>query len=282
MQPKSLLAGMAILFCLSGPAHALSLYGFDTVGGIRPDANSTGINDENLCWAFSAANVLAYTGWGLIPNGNSGDATITFDDTNDIFSYFKDHWENAGSSIFYAINWWFDGSKPSIGAKVTSDGGGFYNEKQISSSPYDFLNGSDESALANTEYCLQNGYTVSLSLIGSTNHAVTVWDYEYDDSGNYLGIYITDSADSFDGLKYYGVEDKGYTDKNGKRHSQWYLENYRDNSYYISEVYGLKNRDNSHYTPGPYPTPEPATLLLFASGLAGIVAIGRRKKIKPS
>ena len=72
-------------------------------GGIWHDAekSTTNRNDDWLCWASSAANVLAWTKWGT----RSGFST-----EDEIFSYFTQHWtDHPAGSPREAWRWWFTG-----------------------------------------------------------------------------------------------------------------------------------------------------------------------------
>ena len=102
-------------------------------------------------------------------------------------------------------------------------------------------------------------------------HAITVWGYEYDDQGNYLGIYLTDSDDDKnsdnppDTLDYYSITTGVY--------DLWFIEDFggiNDYDWYIGSVQALDQK----------PVPEPAAMLLLASGLIGLAGF-RRKFRKP-
>ena len=57
--------------------------------------------DDLMCWAAAASNVLEWTGWGVV-----GGMT----NTDEMFQHFQDHWTDLGGSSEYAWNWWFDGT----------------------------------------------------------------------------------------------------------------------------------------------------------------------------
>lgn len=248
-------------------AYALSYYGYSDYGGTYQDAEKTAANTEDdlMCWAATASNMLNWTGWGdnLSAAGNAEDV---------IFGYFQDHWTDQGGNMFFGVDWWFDGSNDSQGwtggwSQVDVPGGGFYLSESVND--YYTWSSSDSSALFNIDTYLHDGRGVGLTVQGTGGHAITCWGYEYDDvSGDYLGIYVTDSDDykntnpAPDVLRYYDVSYSSNT---------WYLQDfYGSNSWYISEVHGLLQKTGS--------VPEPATMLLLGSCLIGLA--GFRKKFK--
>ena len=61
---------------------------YDWHGGTWCDAEKTADNaeDDLLCWAAAACNVMNWTGWGFVINGTQD---ITNED--EMFRYFQDH-----------------------------------------------------------------------------------------------------------------------------------------------------------------------------------------------
>ena len=205
-------------------------------GGSWSDAEKSPTNDEDdlMCWAAAAANVLEWTGWG----GAGGMAN-----TDEMFAYFQEHWTDEGSLMEYGWDWWFDGINDSQGwadwAQVDVRGGGFY----LSENFRDFFHKqvNDFLAMSTIDQYFHSGYGVALGSSGpSGSHALTCWGYNYDpsDPTDYKGIWVTDSdddknmSDPPDELHYYEVV---YSS------SKWYLQNfYGSDSWYIDTVQALE------------------------------------------
>ena len=68
------------------------------------DANKTEAedDDDDLCWAAAAANILAWGGWDTEINST---ATAIMDN-------YEEHWENKKGSAQDAWNWWMTGAEP--------------------------------------------------------------------------------------------------------------------------------------------------------------------------
>lgn len=213
---------------------------YDDWGGSWSDVEKSPSNsqDDLLCWAASASNVLDWTGWGHV-NGLTN--------TDEIFAYYQDHWTDQGGSPYYAWDWWFDGTNDSQGepyaslgwAQVDVPGGGFYTSEE-SLPDYLQFTSSDVRALSATDQFLHDGYGTTLGLLSPTiSHSVTVWGFNYnpDDPTEYYGIWLTDSDNDRgdptpeDVLRYYAV----YFDT-----GKWYLENFYGRSdVYIGSVMAL-------------------------------------------
>lgn len=256
-----MLLSLLVMTALPVSSRGASYWGYETWGGTWHDANKTSDNteDDSMCWAASAANLLAWTGWGFPP----GQAFVGADD---IFLYFQEHWTNEGGNALFGLNWWFEGNDPYEGwegdwtgwSQVEVPGGGFWATAYSFEDYYAFT-GDDAVAMVALDYLLNNGYGVSISIGGPGGHALTVWGFDYESAtGAYLGIHVTDSDDMAGSaapvdpvLSYYGVRYDPSVEK-------WYLQEfYGSDNWYIAEVQGLKI----------FPTPLPAALWLLGSGL---------------
>ncbi len=245
--------------------RGVSYMNFDNWGGTWWDAEKSPTNpaDDQLCWAATAANVLAYTGWGYVDGMSTSD---------DMFAYFVSHWTNLGSLMDFAWEWWFDGTNDSQGwsgwSQVSTPGGGFYPYADFWS--YYHEEWTTSHSMAAVDQFLHLGYGIGLAMYTDTGgaHAITCWGYNYDPEtpSKYLGIWVTDSDDDKyyttppDRLRYYDV---ACNDTNGR----WYLQDfYGSTNWYIGGVEALQSMAL---------IPEPATMLTLVVGLAGL-ALRRR------
>jgi len=247
-----------------GPAVAatptgLSYMLYDAWGGTWSDAEKSPVNSEDdlMCWAGAASNILEWTGWGLVDG---------MTDTDEIFAYFQDHWTDQGGLMEFGWEWWFSGVNSSQGwsgwSQVDVAGGGFHSSEDFSE--YHFTQSNDAQAMASIDQYLHNGCGTTIGIYGPGGHAITVWGYNYDaaDPTDYVGIWVTDSDDSKyttsppDSLRYYEIS---YAS------GRWYLQDcYGSGSWYIGWVDALAQ--------SPSQPPPPETNPIIDNGAAGFSA----------
>ncbi|MDR2171968.1 MAG: fibronectin type III domain-containing protein [Planctomycetaceae bacterium] len=214
----------AFLAGLSETEYNSFLSGSNDLNIVKPyDAEKYMTNiDSNLCWAASAANMLAYTNWGDV-NG--------FQNEDDIFDYFRDNFTNEGSNQFLGFEWFFTGeygtgfntNVPDLAQVTNPNSGGLYfdeiswqnyallsNGQVISEYPDDFK----VSDMQNIKNKFDENFAIGLGIAlrnGGGGHAITMWGFVYDTSktGNdyYVSLLISDSDNNPDPNNPYGAPD---------------------------------------------------------------------------
>jgi hypothetical protein len=264
MRRKTTLLFLAVFFSavLSGFASASPYYVYEQWGGTWHDANKslTWSGDDNLCWAAGASNILDWAGWG----------TTALNNQTSIFNYFTAHWTNLGSLPEYGWHWWVDGTLPPQEpgwSQVSQSGGNFWPGVNFGSAYHEAWGGpwgTNNNLLAAVDSFFDSGYGVTLAIYkpksggGYYGHALTCWGYDYA-NGIYNGVYFTDSDDYVTELKYYAVS---------RNNDLYYLTGYYGGGWFIGGVEAM----------GQNPVPLPPTLLLFGSGLLGLVCWRRYRK----
>ena len=226
--------------------------------------------DDLMCWAATASNVLEWTGWGKV----SGMIN-----TDQMFQHFQDHWYDDGGWMEWAWHWWFDGTSPPSGGSYVDvpSGGNFWSGFAFA----DYYNEetTDSQTLQAIDNFLHSGYGVGLGIFdgGDGGHAITCWGFDYNSSVDkmthpndyYLGIWVTDSDDSKGSappapnlLQYYEVEYDG-------TNSWWYMPNYGGGDWHIGAVQALRARQYHSYA-----EIESGLRALESSGIAKVESIG--------
>ena len=207
------------------------------------DANKTwDKEDDLLCWAASASDMLYYTGW----------ANPTVDDSftheQKVFEYFKDHFTDDGSIASFGSEWFLTGDYQPQGvpgwSQLTKAGGGFYADLVTSIDDYlDYYyygyQGDQLMVLMEAALKAYRGVGLSIAIpdVGM-GHAITCWGYLYDtemDSSTpeyYTGLILTDSDDDeytvFNADMAWSAEDNYYQ-----------LTGYLTGAYYLSAFTAL-------------------------------------------
>ncbi|MBR2694601.1 MAG: hypothetical protein IKE69_10355, partial [Thermoguttaceae bacterium] len=187
------------------------------------DTNKTWENDSQLCWAASAANLLAYTNWGFsVAAPQTTNGRPLFRSGSEILSYFAQNFGNVGGYTLAGLDWFITGNYnyPSSYPRPIG-GGGLYPGLPLSgSSLWSLIDAPGETMMARMAENLERGYGVSLGIGfyegGIPNnrtggHALTVWGYTYDTSFSpsdpryYTGLILTDSDDGYTRTRTYSL-----------------------------------------------------------------------------
>ena len=221
-------------------------------GGTWHDAEkSTGNRDDDwLCWAASAANVLAWTGWG---------EKAGFSDEDQIFAYLSRHWsDHPAGSPRETWRWWFSGiNRDRDGARVIRQGGGFFPAITFPWKKWGHPLGSLFVGVGQHQLrrqptilrdLLEHGYGVVLQIVrplpdGSRDsHMVTLWGYRYGSTNPFMGIHVTDSDDDKKARLGQEAEDTLVYYPLALDNDQIWWFTYRDKSWRILAAYGLLHR----------------------------------------
>ena len=250
----------------TGTSHS-SYFGYEEFGGTWHDAAQAVA--EEMAWAAAAANILEWSGWD----------TPSYETAQEIFENFEDHWTDDEGLMEYGWYWWFNGYEPTSAessSQVDVSGEGDYW------SDYDFFNyfhedwaefsdgqwSNGEHLMQSVDTYLHSGFGVTVAVYEDDDvHDLSVWGYEYDDTGAYTGIWVTDSTDSINDIILLSVE---------LIDGLWYLdlENlYGYKNWFIGGVQALEQQQK--------PIPEPGTCILLSLGLIGCFTL-RRKMHKRS
>ena len=202
---------------------------FDHFGGRFHDVKKTvaSTQDDLMCWAAAASNVLAWTKWGF-------PSTQTFTDETSIFQYFQDHWVDSVGFVEKAWEWWLNGL---IDPNIDVPGGNFWSNPLYAIKDHYHSEFDRTQALAEIDRFLHSGWGVVLNLASPVGgHYLTCWGYEYDATG-YTGLYVTDSDDPLiNQIRYYPLSQTGWAN-----YPDWWYFQYFNNTkqFLIADVHAL-------------------------------------------
>ena len=169
-------------------------------------------NDEWLCWAASASNVLAYAGYG------GGDEEF-------IFNYFKSTFSNGRNYVRVAIEHWLE-----VHEEMS------LQEAKLQISEY--VNPTNYRAEIIFCFEQENGIVIDINDGEGFHHSLTVWGYFYDEGSDTFSIYFTDSNDQSNYLHLKELYRSGDT---------WYFLNYHgSDKYYIDRILLLHKPGNQN------------------------------------
>ena len=264
------------------------------------DVNKTWDGDDNMCYAASASNLIAWWQAGRLESGLSLPSGVP-NTAEAIWGQYKGACidPDSGGASISAINWWLSGvytpANPEEAERHILD----YEEDEADSSNFTSFSGYyyDQYSLTRDNLedffdmyglgeedsdmrlytgvfadLLEAGAGVSLAILsdyGSLAHAVTLWGAEYTDEGVLSMIWLTDSDD--DEVKLFSVDVA--VDENDKIYLDIDDLGYADcEGVYIDQVYAIFPSEAKIWA-----IPEPSYAILPLITLAGLLVRRRRK-----
>lgn len=256
-------------------------------------------DDSLMCWAVSAANVIAW--WQEQNNIKSENWYSTIPQGKDVHQIFVAVCDNDGANPASAFQWWIDGSTQNLPNRTnfpaddesswtSIDGstyypgnfysGGFLTDAYYTSTPF-YNIAADPVTIANTKLttngnsttrqsraiveALEAGYALSLEVntedgtVGE--HAITLWGVEYTEAAN--GDITLTKAYITDSDDYYDGIVAAMVNPKGHLYGMQ-IDN---GAYQITNANGMRTTVT---------IPEPATTTLSLLALCGLAA--RRKR----
>lgn len=176
------------------------------------DCNKSWANDENMCWAAAASNMLHWwtaenagyikkydAKYGLSEQYPRPSFEFSTDGKSPIFQLFVDNFLNNGSATFYGTDWFLTGKSGWAKTEQYQKFPGFFHEalgsRQVTRRENLLTKGKFNRLI---KEAFQNGMAVGfdISYSGGGLHALTLWGAEFDEEGYVSHIYYTDSDDS--------------------------------------------------------------------------------------
>lgn len=227
--------------------------------------------DDNMCYAASASNIIAWWQNGKVGSTLSSQAPKQLGDIWQAFVENNQIQEEGGEAIS-AINWWISGVyMPTTDEQWERH---YMNREELEGEglpvtlPADVTDGyyfdpyglthqdlaeflidlqSYEKPLTQIDFAelLSGGCGISLGISESSDedeeagHAITLWAVEYDENGKLTKVWVTDSDDEAEQIVEVPVEVDDALDK-------IWLKNdfYSSAGYYISAVYAVDARES--------------------------------------
>ncbi|MEG1070326.1 MAG: PEP-CTERM sorting domain-containing protein [Akkermansia sp.] len=271
-------------FSLSAPVDATAIFAH----GVSQDqgwydSNKTGNDDNGLCWAAAASNVLQW--WQdqgtYIPNGTPNGTVEGKPHQTVIFDSFKENWKNVGNGAENGFRWYLGGNplNPNLvdNALKNKDSGKYW-EQYINSIGYNTSTWYQDFPAVTMGYSFDpnfdfaatfvptminlfnSGAGITLGLaptFPAAGHEITLWGLTYDENNILTSLYYTDSDDGKDLLIESKVSFVGET-------------------IYMSDY---PNYTINYYTALtlPFAIPEPSSVLLSLLG-GSLLCLSRRRR----
>ena len=233
--------------------------------------NSDGDADDNMCYAASAANVIAWWQDSKVGSTLTSEAPKQLSDIWQTMIDANEVWEEGGEALS-VVNWWVSGiycpesredeaaweryyttaeewGNEELLTVTLGNADGYYfdqyglTQKNLAGFLMDMLQYSERITDINFGEFLQNGCAISLGIAPTENedagHAITLWGVEYDEEGKLTTMWITDSDDDDEKLVKVSVTVDEENDK------IWLSEGYNEDfHYYLMAVYAVNVRES--------------------------------------
>lgn len=233
--------------------------------------NSDGDADDYMCYAASAANIIAWWQDSKVGSTLTSEAPKQLSDIWQTMINANELWEEGGEALS-AVNWWVSGIYSPKSMEDTDAWSRFYLQPEdfgdgellaVSLSAtegyyfdqYGLTQENVSDFLVDMQMCtetftsinfgelLTSGCAITLAIVPeedeSAGHAITLWGVEYDEEGTLTTMWITDSDDDEEKLVKVSVKVDEENDK------IWLGSEYnKDFHYYLEGVYAIDARES--------------------------------------